>query len=136
MVGYNYYIDTGGYIMSTNSMIVVQVGPENFKAIYCHWDGYVEDGVGEMLSRHYATQEKAEALVNMGDMSSLSNTLEDSLFYHRDSDEELTVRTGKSVGRAIGIGREYNYLFTEGSWFIISIIYGDSYNSIRLKFDE
>jgi hypothetical protein len=39
-------------------------------AIYCHWDGYAE-GVGLMLMKHYQDVAKIDALMELGDLSSL-----------------------------------------------------------------
>lgn len=62
--------------MGTRSAIIVKVGSK-YKGIYCHWDGYPEgrNGVGFMLANHYNTQERAEALVALGDISSLKENL-------------------------------------------------------------
>ncbi|WP_299548704.1 hypothetical protein [uncultured Helicobacter sp.] len=59
--------------MATRSYIFVSEGKsftDQVKGIYCHWDGYVE-GVGKTLKEHYNTDELANALINLGDISSL-----------------------------------------------------------------
>lgn len=57
--------------MSTRSDIIVECTDGTWARIYCHFDGYLE-GVGQTLSDHYNSQERAEAVVAPGDMSSLS----------------------------------------------------------------
>jgi len=60
--------------MSTNANVLVKTD-EGFKSIYIHWDGYPE-GVGNILKEHYNTQEKAEQVVSLGDLSSLDKSME------------------------------------------------------------
>jgi hypothetical protein len=60
--------------MSTRSLISVKVG-DSVRTIYCHSDGYPEHHL-PILTTHYNTQEKAEALVALGDLSSLSKSPE------------------------------------------------------------
>ena len=56
--------------MSTRSDIIVHRTDGKWVRIYCHWDGYPEHN-GKILLQHYITQEKAEALVALGDLSVL-----------------------------------------------------------------
>ena len=56
--------------MSTRSFIHVHRADGTWARIYCHFDSYWE-GVGATLHKHYGTQEKAEALVALGDISAL-----------------------------------------------------------------
>lgn len=56
--------------MSTNSYIIVECMDGKFRRIYCHHDGYLRHN-GKILQEHYATQEKAEALMALGDLSGL-----------------------------------------------------------------
>lgn len=57
--------------MSTRSDIIVHRADGKWARVYCHFDGYLE-GVGQTLFEHYNDQGKAEALIEPGDMSSLS----------------------------------------------------------------
>ena len=72
--------------MATRSLIAVELNNSIIKAIYCHWDGYPE-GVGMTLVNHYNTPAKITELMEMGDISSLGDTVKDSIFYHRDRKE-------------------------------------------------
>ena len=86
--------------MATRSSITVKHSDGNYHSIYCHFDGYL-DGVGEMLSKYYASTEMAEALVALGSVSILDKSIECpeghsydtkvrdySVFYHRDRGED------------------------------------------------
>lgn len=61
--------------MATRSNIGVLQDDGTIKAIYCHWDGDPEH-VGATLANHYDSHEKASELIALGDISSLSTTLE------------------------------------------------------------
>ncbi len=60
--------------MGTRSDIIVHRADGKWARIYCHWDGYPEHN-GFLLFEHYASQEKAEALVALGDLSALAETI-------------------------------------------------------------
>ena len=61
--------------MGTRSSISVQHTDGSISEVYCHWDGYVEHN-GKLLVTHYNTQERAEALVALGDISALNKSIE------------------------------------------------------------
>jgi hypothetical protein len=61
---------TGDQFMATRSNIIVERQDGTFAISYCHWDGDVE-GVGKTLHEHYSSQERAEALSALGDLSSV-----------------------------------------------------------------
>lgn len=56
--------------MGTRSDIIVQLADGRYHRIYCHWDGYIDHN-GKILYAHYNSQELAEALVKLGDLSTL-----------------------------------------------------------------
>lgn len=56
--------------MATRSTIAVLRDDGTVAKVYCHWDGYLENN-GELLVKHYDTQDKVEALIAGGDISSL-----------------------------------------------------------------
>lgn len=57
--------------MGTRSAIIVKVG-NKYMGVYCHNDGYPEGtGVGYHLQKFYNSQEHAEALIALGDLSSV-----------------------------------------------------------------
>ena len=84
--------------MSTRSFICkYDADKKAYKAIYCHFDGYVK-GVGAMLDANYDTESKVDALLNLGGISSLKATIEETRKnayenskpqYFTDIDEEV-----------------------------------------------
>jgi hypothetical protein len=60
--------------MATRSFIHVQRTDGKWARIYCHSDGYWSHN-GRLLQQYYASQERAEALVALGDISSLAETI-------------------------------------------------------------
>ena len=77
-------------------MIAKTVGEGRCRAIYCHFDGYPE-GTGKTLLDHYASPEKVDALIGLGDISCLKEEVEAdgedkehcTLAYARDYGEKL-----------------------------------------------
>lgn len=63
--------------MSTHCYIAKENSDGTCKSIYIHFDGYPE-GVGEKLLNHYNTPEAVEALLEIGDINSLKNTIEET----------------------------------------------------------
>lgn len=122
--------------MATRSTISIkeinEFGNEQYKTIYCHWDGYPTNN-GAILLEHYTTADKVNELISLGDISSLrenvapSETQEHSfdkplndvvIAYHRDRGEELSIDTAYTKK---GIkGQEYDYLFEDGVWKVRS----------------
>ena len=57
--------------MGTRSMIAIEnPNSKAVKAIYCHWDGYLEHN-GAILNEHYSASPKVNNLIALGDLSSL-----------------------------------------------------------------
>lgn len=75
--------------MSTRSNIALVKKGGAVEAIYCHHDGYPE-GIGETLAKCYGEEEEVAAMLELGDMSLLRDTLETCVFYHRDFGGENT----------------------------------------------
>jgi len=60
--------------MSTRSRIGMLVGKNEVRSIYCHHDGYCSYN-GVILLDHWDTQDKIEALLNLGDISCLGHEI-------------------------------------------------------------
>ena len=60
--------------MSTRSYIGIRNSDNTIKAIYSHWDGYVEHN-GRILFENYKDKEKIESLLELGDISSLDKDI-------------------------------------------------------------
>ena len=73
--------------MSTRSRIAIENESGIVNSIYCHFDGYV-DGVGKTLFNHY-DKEKLQKLIELGNISSLGESTEDTVAYCRDRGEDL-----------------------------------------------
>jgi hypothetical protein len=56
--------------MSTRSDIIRENLDGSFDRIYCHWDGYPSSN-GKILLHHYTDPAKVDALIRLGDLSSL-----------------------------------------------------------------
>lgn len=129
--------------MATRSAIGVMHG-DVCKAVYCHWDGYVDHN-GKILLENYDST-KANFLVALGDISSLrpeigeahpfskfelkageeydENKYENwTTFYGRDRGEDgtewKTFADYKSfIDHYNGAGCEYYYLMKDGVWYV------------------
>ena len=75
--------------MSTRSRIAILNADKSIDSIYCHFDGYIKGGVGECLYYNYTSENQIRDLIALGDVSMLRPTLETSVFYGRDRDEDL-----------------------------------------------
>ena len=99
--------------MSTRSRIGIEVSNGWVHSIYCHHDGYLS-GVGEMLSDHYQTADDVRRLIDLGDISSLSETVEATYpNAYRHEDVQVRVdRDKEEFWRNAGdCGEEFAYLY-------------------------
>lgn len=96
--------------MSTRSTIEIQRKDGSRQRIYAHWDGYLAHN-GHILYHKYDTAEKVEKLIALGNISSLGDTPDESVAYHRDGYEDLKFWENDE---------EYNYSFNEktGIWTV------------------
>lgn len=60
--------------MSTRSFICKRTEDGKLLGIYCHYDGYLEHH-GRILCEYYNTPEKVDALIALGDLSSLGEKI-------------------------------------------------------------
>ena len=96
--------------MSTRSTIAYEEDGSVYY-IYCHFDGYIANGVGDELKKHFNSFEKAKELVSGGSISSITNGIPK---YYTENGEEKKVSKDVSY---FGIEtQEYNYLFSEMKW--------------------
>lgn len=114
--------------MSTHCSIGIRRSDGSETRVYCHFDGYVEYA-GVILQLAYNTAEKVEALLALGDLSSIGyypdrvpDGDEDSVSstfcvaYHRDR--------GEAFRQSAGL-EEYNYTFNEAEalWLVDEEVY-------------
>ena len=116
--------------MSTNANINIRLPDGKYKSIYLHWDGYPSHAF-KTLVKHYSDQDKAAALVELGDISCLYDSIECpeghsyenavegyTIAYHRDRGEDWE-HTQPKVSDEPNDDNTYNYLFENGEWRII-----------------
>jgi hypothetical protein len=110
--------------MATRSFIGIEREDHSVEAIYCHFDGYVEGGVGEVLLNHYTDPTKAYALIQLGSISTIGDTLEEVVAYHRDRGEPMNDCNKPFVNKSVheyfsNEDVSYIYMFTqEGEWIV------------------
>ena len=113
--------------MSTRGAIGMRMPDGTVQAVYVHHDAYVA-GVGAILGGWYDTPEKVEALLALGDLSSLETTLADTVAYHRDRGENIRMpRNYRDIDayRRNGMndfGADYLYLYDGSKWFVYGIV--------------
>lgn len=127
--------------MSTRSAICIEDAPDKFRGIYCHFDGY-PDHVGTTLADHYNSRDQAEALLALGDLSSLGERVapdpgeshsygkavpDVTVAYHRDRGERLRpAAEGVSwKDMATEMGASYCYVWRDGAGWFCAEIFGD-----------
>ena len=129
--------------MGTRSMIAIEnPNTKAVKAIYCHWDGYLEHN-GFLLNEFYTASPKVNNLIALGDLSSLGANIGDKhpfderldvddykdtrcTAYGRDRGENAPYKRFESAKEALtyydGSWCEYFYLFKynaqgTGAWY-------------------
>jgi hypothetical protein len=115
--------------MATRSTISLET-EKGIKTIYCHWDGYPDHHL-PILKEHYNTVEKVEALINIGNLSSLDKSIECPeghnfetpikgycVAYGRDREEKDQEADINTCIQEIDM-QEYNYIFRNNEWEII-----------------
>ena len=110
--------------MGTRSFVGVMVGSK-CRAIYVHWDGYLE-GVGAEC-QDYTTQADVEELISHGDRSSL-----DEGYYADRGEEGCEPRDYDSFEEFYNAEHdswaEYYYVFKDGVWYC-----GDTYGNTPIS---
>ena len=117
--------------MATRSNIGIVNLDKSITGIYCHYDGYPEY-VGKMLLNHYNNDDIVNGLMNLGDLSSLSEKLYSTDFHTFDEPEEgVCISYGRDRGEGgtnsrtfedlgeyehFGSGVDYQYLYEDGKW--------------------
>lgn len=83
--------------MSTRALVgLADIDDSKIAYIYVHFDGYPE-GLGKTLAEHYSSTPAVEALIALGDASTVQATLDASVFYHRDRGEALAQTRARRV---------------------------------------
>ena len=110
-------------------MIGLQQEDGKIRAIYCHYDGYPE-GVGQTLADYYATTERVEALLDLGNLSYLRQELgEKQDFNNRKThNENWSLAYGRDRGETEQEAQEFDYVggyleYARNSWAEFAYIF-------------
>ncbi len=106
--------------MATRSTIALEYADGTVGQIYCHWDGYLEHN-GKILQEHYKDPFKVRSLLDGGDTSTLSESVEDCDFYTKRGEELNPQRMYKDFQEyARECQREeYDYILRrDGKWYV------------------
>lgn len=122
--------------MGTRSYIAKRNEDGTYKGIYCHWDGYLDNN-GKILAEHYQDPAKVDAMIALGDLSSLGTDIGEKhdfdatprpkgmcTYYGRDRGEDGTeAKTHKTFdeckAEAADCANGYFYYFQDNQWFVI-----------------
>ena len=105
--------------MATRSTIALEYADGTVGQIYCHWDGYLDHN-GRILLEHYTDPFKVRELLDGGDTSTLSETVEGCEFYSKRG-EDCPQRMYKDYAefRREAQSEEYNYILRrDGKWYV------------------
>jgi hypothetical protein len=109
--------------MATRSTIAIKT-EDGIKAIYAHWDGYIEHN-GRILKNSYTTAEEVNALIELGDISQLGLDLDLTVAYGRDKGDAMTdvePQTFETIVEWVeyfaGSYCEFYYLFDGQDWIV------------------
>ena len=109
--------------MSTRSMIATLNQDSSVKAIYCHFDGYVE-GVGITLLSHWNTLEKVQSLMELGDLSSLGSEIGQKQDFNLPTDKTWCLAYGRDRGETDVGSRDFHSLhYAEGNYGDVDYLY-------------
>lgn len=119
--------------MGTCSTIAVVRADGSVKSVYCHWDGYLSHN-GQILLDDYNSQELAEKVTSLGDMSSLGERYDPiGVHSYENAEKGTTILYGRDRGETGVSGNTfktledynngndwmgYDYLFKDGQWTV------------------
>jgi len=129
--------------MATRSLIGKLNSDNTVNYIYCHWDGYPSHN-GAILQEHYNTPEKVDALLALGDLSSLGNELGEKHDFDSKPNKNWCTAYGRDRGEdnsematttledypSENESTEYHYLFTNEGWKVVNVYDGDDWELV------
>lgn len=106
--------------MSTRSQIILMAPDESIQCIYCHSDGYLTWN-GAALLQHFATLDKVQDLIALGDLSCIYLKTGNVTAYMRDrgqtGQEATSFDNLEAFIEKYGF-ENYNYVFgPDGKWY-------------------
>jgi hypothetical protein len=107
------------------------------KYVYCRHDAYPSH-LGRLLLNVYNTKEKAEALISLGDMSSVDSVLEkcDRYDHAPDSPPNVVRSIGEMSDGGISKYVDYTYIFRDGKWQVSRWDYAEYFELTQKMIDE
>ena len=108
--------------MSTRSTISVVQKDNSVKSVYCHFDGYINNGVGEYLKSYFNSDRLANNVISEGDISSIHGKSVDSYYSKRGEDINIETYTNLESFYSNKDKQEFNYLFINDEW---QVSFGD-----------
>lgn len=114
--------------MGTHALVAYKDKETGYvKSRYVHYDGYIRNGVGETIFKHYNTYELAKAVVELGDGSTIEKTLEESAkeaySARGETNVEACLYTSEEAYLLDAETYEYAYLFKDGKWYILNNVF-------------
>ena len=110
--------------MGTRSNIAMEQEDGCVKVAYCHYDGYLEQ-VGVRLLIEYDTREKADELIDIGNMRTLGDA-------SSPEEPETYLDLGNYMTWNVDpVFIEYIYLWREGEWFVSRSVAYDTHDGFR-----
>ena len=126
--------------MATRSRIAIETEDGSVQSIYCHFDGYPSHN-GEILLNHY-DYEKTLQLIELGDISFLDKSLDETIAYARDRGEDAA-NTKAQIKPNIesffnGDIEEWGYLITTNGEWLTKSMEEENHNNLNkiLKNDK
>lgn len=132
--------------MSTRGVIAIEDSNKTCRAIYVHFDMYL-DGGGICLTQHYVTPDRVEKLLALGALSALGDRLSEDdpepeaqstcVAYHRDygatyEQPDEWESADKLLEQAHHMyWAEYVYLFRNGEWVFNTPCHPQSWRSVK-----
>lgn len=133
--------------MSTNCYIGRKINDDEVEYIFCHYDGYIQGGVGQMLVEHYQTEDKVKELIALGNISYLEEKLKPTkethsfstpergitVAYHRDRGNDWKDVKPEKIYYIIyspNYTKGITYLFENGQWYVVTYRYIRGHGSI------
>lgn len=127
--------------MATRAGIGMKQADGSVKAIYLNWDGY-PGYAGAILGGWYKTSELIEALLALGNLCEIGETLESCVAYHRDRGERLvpascfaTVEEYETKGKA-DFGADYLYIYDAERWLVYGLYNDPDWNELNVVIGE
>ena len=111
--------------MGTRSTIALEFADGTVQAVYCHWDGYLDNN-GQILLKHYSDPFKLRDLIDLGGFSSLDKTVEaTAVTAYTQRGEDLSIEKFKDIQDyyANNYGEEYDYILSmnwegKAQWYV------------------